>query len=160
MSNKTIGIFSYPWKDSYNARNPCELFAKTVWYKANPRNEDYMKALFLQGYPNGEFVNADSATDLAGIIRQAQAIVFLYPDSTGLGFERIETLVAQNAGKGIPVLVLNGRRRKFLLDRRARKDLRWRRLIEKFMLGEVIITVFFLAATPFLFLYDLIRGRK
>jgi hypothetical protein len=160
MDKKTIGIFSSPWKDSFDEKNPIELFSKTVWYKANPRSEDYMKALFHQAYPDAEYVNADTSSDLAGLVRRAMSIVLLYPDSTGLGFNRIEAIVSRNAGKEIPVQVLNGRCRKFIWDRRAKQDLMLRRFIERFMLGEIAITVFFLIATPFLLLFDLIRGKK
>ena len=60
---KTAGLYYNPWPVDYSAgplrnRNPLELYRKAVWFKANPRTREYMKDLFLERYPNGEFLDA------------------------------------------------------------------------------------------------------
>lgn len=52
-----------------------------------------MKELFAQRYPDGCFINADEDRDWPNHISKADVIVLLYPDSIGIKFSRIESIV-------------------------------------------------------------------
>ena len=47
MDKKVIGLFHDPWRSDIDPhRSLAELYRRAVWLKANPRGEDYMRALF------------------------------------------------------------------------------------------------------------------
>lgn len=157
---KTVGLFYDHWAETRNApvsfRRPFQLWKKVVWYKANPRTADYMKALLTEHHPNAQFV--DWTRRLMNDIGQADVIVLLYPDSIGLGFAAIERDLARRASNP-RIEVLNGRRRQFEFDSAARHGLRFRRFLEWTMLVECVSGAAVIIATPFLLLYDMVRGR-
>lgn len=163
MERKVVGIFHNPWRSDYDPRRSlAELYRRAVWMKANPRDEGYMRALFEERYPGGAFVVADGdgGGDWRGAVREADTVVLLYPDSTGIGFSRLEREVEGARKTWATVRALNGRRRDFVLSRATRRELRRRRLIERAMLGEVAAVLLFAAATPFFVASDLLRGRR
>ncbi|MGB9115069.1 hypothetical protein [Bradyrhizobium sp.] len=139
-------------------RNPFGLWMKAVWYKANPRSSDYMKARFAECYPGSTFLNTGAGAISAAALAGSSKVVLLYPDSIGLGYSAIERAVARDAPHAA-VEVLNGRRRQFAFDRKARWALRFRRFLEWTMLIECLAGVTLLLATPFLLLFDFLRGK-
>jgi hypothetical protein len=124
-----------------------------VEFKANPRDESYMRELFAERYPDGR---VGGPGDVAG----ADRIVLLYPDAIGLGWGQVERGVIRQAAPGTELRVLNGRRRDFVLGRGIRRRLRLRRMFETALVGEAAATVGFLVMTPPLLLWDSLRGRR
>jgi len=162
MKTSVLGIFHNPWRSEYDPhRSVAELYRRAVWLKANPRDEDYMKALFSERYPQGTFVDADRDAAWPRRLEAADTVVLLYPDSIGIDFAKIESAVLRGRRSGaVEVRVLNGRRRDFALSGRVRRELRWRRLAERAMLGEALMIVGFVVVTPFFVAADLLRGRR
>ena len=165
MSAKIVGLY----RDQENrelaryragARNPVELYRKTVWYKVHPRNFEYMRALFQQRYPDGTLVCIDEGTYWLSSISDADVIVLLYADPIGLGFSDVERLLDRRKLPWAAVRILNGRRRDFVLNRDTLWALRMRRLIARMMLGEMVFFVIFLFVTPWLLVRDLLGGRN
>lgn len=161
MERKVVGIFHNPWRADYDPRRSlAELYRRAVWLKANPRDEAYMRALFAERYPRAEFVDADADPRWVERLRDADTVVLLYPDSTGLHFSPLESAIGKNKKLWATVRVLNGRRRDFVLSRHARRQLRRRRFVERAMLGEVGAILAFAALTPVFVAVDLLRGRR
>jgi len=161
VTDSVIGVFHDSWVDirelPMSFRNPLGLWMKAVMYKANPRSSAYMKALFAERYPGAKFL--ETATEaVSAAAAGSSKVVLLYPDSIGLGYSAVERVVARNA-PGAIVEVLNGRRRQFPLDRKSRLALRCRRFLEWTMLIECFAGVVLLLATPFLLLFDFMRGK-
>ena len=167
VDGQIVGIFSYPWPKDYEfgktplrQGGPFELYRKAVWLKANPRREDYMKTLFLEHWPTGAFINADKTPDWVEKVSMADTVILLYSDSIGLGFYEIEARVSKSKRKWAAVRVLNGRKRKFLLSKSIQHSLRLRRVLERFVLAEILATFLFIAVTPMLVVFDWARGRR
>jgi hypothetical protein len=147
-----VGILAFPLGETLRDRRRGPLgraYRRALYEKANPRSRAYMEALFAERYPHGR---------LAGSPGEAHAgeVVLLYPDAIGLGWAPIE--------RGLPAdvtaRVLNGRRREFTLDRRARRALRVRRALERSLAGETLALAAILVASPFLVAVDALRGRR
>ena len=162
MTGEVVGIFYDSWvrirQLPTSFRNPRGLWIKAVWYKANPRSPDYMKALFAERYPGATFMDTEAGAISVATMAAASKVVLLYPDSIGLGYSEIERDVARNAPQAA-VEVLNGRRRQFAFDRKSQWALRCRRFLEWTMLIECFAGVVVLLATPFLLLLDFVRGK-
>ena len=147
-----VGVLHYPWGEDYGyrslpAKRPRRIYRRTLWWKSNPRDSEYMRALFAERYPEAELHVGDDPPP-------ADTTVLLYPDSIGLGFTPLERKLG-----GRDVRVLNGRRREFALDAPTRRSLRLRRLIERTMVVEAIaLPLFVLLALP-MWLFDALRGR-
>ncbi len=153
MSGPVVGLLAYPLGEDFGAgaarpRSLRRAYRKTLYLKANPRPADYMRRLFAERYPDGRLEPAPPA--------DAAQIVLLYPDAIGLGFGSIE----RRLPAGVPVRVLNGRRRDFTLDRRTRRALALRRALERSMIVESAALALAVAATPILLAADLARGRR
>ena len=161
---KTTGIYWNPLKSLEAAGRgnggALQLFRKVVSYKANPRSEEYMKALFFEKHPDGEFVDKGGGRDWLDAVAGADLVVLLYPDSIGLRFGGVEKSVFRKMKKGASVFALNGRKREFALDAGTLGALRMRRFLERTMLFEALLSAAFLVATPALVVYDLARGRR
>lgn len=165
MIRRVVGLFSRPWREDLTvsappALNPLKMYHWAVWYKANPRDEDYMRALFNEHYPEGDFFNIDQENDWRAAVGQADKVVLLYPDAIGLGFSRWERETKGLLKPWAGMRVLNGRRRTFRLGASALLGLRLRRLVERAMLGEVLAIFVFLLATPILTVKDWWEGRS
>ena len=160
MERKVLGVFHNPWRADYDPkRSLAELYRRAVWLKANPRDEDYMRALFAERYPGGAFhTTADDGWRRE--LPAADTVVLLYPDANGIDFSDLEGEVMRHRKTWATVRVLNGRRRDFVLNGGVRRALRRRRFVERAMLGEALAVIAFAAATPFFVASDLIRGRK
>lgn len=163
MNRRVVTLFHSHWPEAGLARpgrsQPLALYRYAVWYKANPRNGAYLRALAQEHYPDAEWVSTAEQPDWAGRIAEADTIVLLYPDAIGLGFASIERSVMAHKRDWSGVEVLNGRRRKFRLNGATRAGLRLRRLLEWSMLPELLFLPVFIAATPLLWAIDLVRGR-
>lgn len=147
----TLGVLHDPWP-ARRAKGPWR-YRTMVEFKANPRDEAYLRKLFAERYPDGRIGAPDEATT-------ADRVVLLYPDAIGIGWAGVERSVRSAAGPGTEVRVLNGRRRDFALDRAARRRLAVRRLLESALVGEAVVTLAFLALTPPLVAWDALRGRR
>jgi GNAT superfamily N-acetyltransferase len=147
----TVGVLYDPWPARREAR--VRRYRTMVEFKANPRDEAYMRALFAERYTDGRL---GGPADVSG----AQRVVLLYPDAIGVGWGPVERAVIRRAGPGAEVRVLNGRRRDFVLDRRARLGLGLRRLLETALIGEAAASVTFVLVTPVLLARDLLGGRR
>jgi hypothetical protein len=147
----TLGILHDPWP-GLRGRGP-RRYRTMVEFKANPRDEPYLRALFAERYPGGRIGGLDE-------VAQAARVVLLYPDAIGIGWSGIERGVRRRARPGAELRVLNGRRRDFALDGAMRRRLAVRRAFESALLGETLFTALFLLATPPLLAWDLLRGRR
>jgi hypothetical protein len=164
MQEQVTGLYFNPWPEKWwhskePLRNPIELYRRGLWYKSNPRDEAYMKALFDEKYPGGRFVNVKENPGWPGQVKEGSTILLLYPDSIGLGFSVLEREVRGRTQGAPPPRVLNGRRRDFVLDGPTRVALKIRRFMERTMLMEIGFTLIFVAVTPILLTMDWIRGR-
>lgn len=161
MRRRVTGVFHNPWRSLYDPRRSvAELYRRAVWVKANPRSEDYMKGLFLDRYPHGEYVNAETDAHWTKRVTSADTIIMLYPDAIGLHFRPVEDAITRHKRDWAAVRVLNGRRRDFFWSARVRRSLRRRRLLERTMLLEAGAIILFIAVSPVLLLMDLLRGRR
>lgn len=149
----TVGILHDPWTARRGRDGLLRRYRVMVEYKANPRDEAYLRELFAERYPDGRIgTPADAAA--------AERVVLLYPDAIGLGWRQVERRIGAAARRDVELRVLNGRRRDFALDRRTRRQLAVRRFAETTLVGEAAMTAAFLAVTPLLLAYDLLRGRR
>jgi hypothetical protein len=162
MTGRTVALFHSPWPrqglDRPARDRLFELYRYAVWYKANPRSADYMRALQRERLPDAEWVDAAEHADWIERLGEADTIVLLYPDAIGLGFGAIERSILRRY-RNAAVEVLNGRRRAFVLTGAARVRLRVRRLLEWSMLPELMVLPVFVVVTPLLWTIDAVRGR-
>lgn len=159
---RVVALYHNPWPQSPLERprtwNPIALYRYAVWYKANPRSLNYMRDLLSDRLPEAAWVTTADPGWTARIAG-ADEVVLLYPDAIGLGFMPIERIVMRYKRSWAGVTVLNGRRRKFLLNNATRRALRLRRLLEWTMLPELVFLPVFMVVTPLFWLADLLRGR-
>ncbi len=159
----TIVIYYEPWNrgniipTNFFSKIICR-YLKAMHSKANPRNESYMRELALEHYHDAMFLNY-SIENNCSKLKSASKIVLLYPDATGIGFNKIEKEVFSIVNNSSKVCVLNGRRRKFKLGKKERYMLLVRRILEKTMFFEFVFIIVFLIVTPFFLIFDWIRGR-
>jgi hypothetical protein len=151
---RVTGILVYPLGEDYGVgalprRSVRRAYRRRLLEKSNPRPPQYMRDLFAERHPNGTIESDVPARD-------ADEIVLLYPDAIGLGFGAIE----RRLPSGVPVRVVNGRRRDFALDRRTRRALALRRALERTMAFEAVALAAAAVATPALLVVDLVRGRR
>ena len=167
--NKTVGVFFYPWAPELCMENMqvtlradgfLGAYRKVQWHKANPRSESYMRELFRERYPEGEYRVAGADGHWLEAIRTARTVVLLYPDAIGQGFYRLERRLFCVKPAHAEVRVLNGRRRNFRLERSVLWGLRGRRVLESTLAGELLATGLFLVLSPLLVVWDLLRGRS
>ena len=160
MTTPVMGLFRRWEAPDASARGLSSRLARAVWYKANPRDEAYMRRLFAERYPDGVFVCADREADWPARLVEGASVVLLYPDAIGQGFGRIEAVVGARPGPARAPRVLNGRGRDFALDRATRRALALRRFLERTMLIELAFVPFFVVLTPLLLTVDGLRGRR
>jgi hypothetical protein len=150
----TVGVLAEPLAAHVGGGR----FARAIVWKANPRPAAYMRARFAEAAPDGRVVEAGEA--LAPALRDAGTVVLLYPDAIGLGWRPVERVVRRAAPTGAAIEVLNGRRRRFALDRRTARALTVRRVLEWTMLGELLAAPVVVGAAAALAAVDLLRGRR
>jgi hypothetical protein len=164
MESRVVGLYHWSWGPSpaqqKGRRSPVSLYRYAVWFKANPRSREYMRALFEERYPGGMFLESDDASTWRAAIRSAGIVVLLYPDATGIGWRRVDRETRRLLAPQAVLRVLNGRRRDFALDGATRRALVLRRLLERSMLAELAFIPVFLCTTPVLLLNDWLRGRR
>ncbi len=162
MTHRIVALYHNPWPQSAlerpRTRDPAALYRYAVWYKANPRSTEYMRALLSDRLPEAVWVTTEDQ-DWATRIAEADQVVLLYPDAIGLGFMPVERVVMKRKRPWAGVTILNGRRRKFLLNAATKWALRLRRFLEWTMLPELLFVPIFVLVTPLLWAVDLIRGR-
>jgi hypothetical protein len=158
-----IGLYHDAWSGLGEApitlRRPLLLFRKAMWFKANPRSADYMRARLAEAWPAARFFDCGTEPDWEQAAAAAGDVVLLYPDAIGIGFGDIERRL-QSVAPRATLHVLNGRRRGFLLDAATHRALRLRRFLECSMLVEIVFGCGFLLATPVLLGVDWARGRR
>lgn len=164
MERKIIGIFYSPWDEEMErrrtSRRAIDLYRYAVWFKANPRPRDYMRALFTERFPSGIFFDVKESPEWRTHTGRADTVVLLYPDSIGLGFTGLEREVRRLLKPWAAVHILNGRRRECLMNAGTSRALMVRRVLEQSMLAELLFTPIFVCVTPFLLTIDLLRGRR
>lgn len=161
MSNdkKVIGLFLNTWPADFG-RGPLSYYRRAVFYKSNPRTKQYMKSLFMEFFPFGEFIDIGQDREWPTRVKGTDMVALLYPDAIGMGFCKTEIDLKRIAPKGCKIFILNGRRRMVEFDRPTRRALYIRRLLERYMIGEMTAAVGIVLATPFLWLWDQLRGKK
>lgn len=163
MTHRVVALYHNPWPgaglERPQRRSPQALYRYAVWYKSNPRRAEYMRALLAEQFPEAVWISTAEHHDWTERIAEASTVVLLYPDAIGLGFGSIERSVMAHKRAWAGVTVLNGRRRKFLLNGATRRGLRLRRFLEWTMLPELLFLPVFVASTPLLWAADFIRGR-
>lgn len=127
--------------------------------KANPRTREYMKTLFTQSFEGERFIDIAEDPGWAQAAQGSDQIVFLYPDSTGLGSGRLNAQTKEWLEEGRTILILNGRWRLFRLDARQNRSLRIRRFMEQYLIGEAVFAFLFVLLSAVFFVEDRIRGR-
>lgn len=135
-------------------------YRRALWFKANPRDESYMRRLFYESYPEGKFINVDNDLAWANQLKAADVVVLLYPDAIGHGYSRIEKIAEDSCLRWATLRVLNGRKRDFVLSMSTKLGLKVRRGLEQSMLLEFTILLPFIAMTLLLLVFDLIRGQR
>lgn len=129
--------------------------------RRNPRSESYMREL-----ASTELGQDAIVSHWPDVTKQdyscAEEIIMLWPDGNGYGWFSVERqLISVAQQRGIPLRVLNGRRRSFLVGGLASLVPFWvRRNMERFWIGEVAFLALFIVATPIMLFWDLSRGRR
>jgi hypothetical protein len=129
--------------------------------RRNPRTAQYMAAL-IEGRGNaGTVVRVTDAQTLdPRQLGAARTIVLLWRDGNGCGWSRVERIVFRHKRPECPVLVLNGRRREFVLTPSIRRTYLLRRFVEKTLLPEMAAFMAFVLLSPLLVAWDVLRGRS
>jgi len=87
-------------------------------------------------------------------------IVLLWPDGNGTGWTGIERRVFKMKQRSARVIIVNGRRRCFLLERRSWRVFQWKRFLEKTPVVEIGAVLIFIVTSPWLALWDFPRAEK
>lgn len=165
MQHRVVGLFHMPWDPEFKVpcnvlKSPLAKYRWAVWFKANPRNESYMRNLFKERYPDGAFINLDKEVDWVSHVKAADSVILLYPDAIGIGYSGVEKTVRNSRKRWAAIRVMNGRRRSFLLNFSTRLGLTLRRGLEQSMLLELTLLLPFVVMTPLLLALDSIRGHR
>jgi hypothetical protein len=158
MTDSVVGVYADPWKQESGNRLARRWF-RAQRFQANPRTEKYMQASFARRWPHGRFVIAAQQT-LPAEVRRATTVVKLYPDAIGRRLAWLDRAVSRQASSEATIIVLNGRGRSYLWSAAVRRRLAVRRLLESAMLMECAAVAVLFLATPFLLLWDTVRGRR
>jgi hypothetical protein len=141
-------------------RRAYELLCKASHYKRNPRNSEYMRDVAGQKFGNNYEV-IDAGDYSYERVKHASEIVLLWPDASGYGWFGIERkIMAYSKQLNIEITVLNGRRRYFSFNKVTWANYLARRFIERLWLGEIVFSIMFLFVSPFITVWDFIRGRR
>lgn len=163
MTGTTIALFRDPWAGLEDApaspRRPLLLWRKAMWFKANPRSAEYMRARVAEVLPEAQFVDVAAEPRWASALAGADEVMLVYPDAIGIGFLGLERAVVGRVPRRA-IRVLNGRRRVFPLDAKTHRRLVLHRVLERSMIIECVLGAIVLTATPVLFCVDLARGRR
>jgi len=166
MNIRTVGLFFSPWDPHVKSpsarlsRNPLTMYRRAVLFKSNPREEKYMRELFVEHFREGMFINIDDDPLWRDKLPRAETLVLLYPDAIGQGFFVLEKEVLRQIRGCAGLWALNGRRREFRLNTATLCSLRIRRVMERFMMGEMVALILFILITPVFLLEDLLKRRR
>jgi hypothetical protein len=119
------------------------------------RSEAYMKALAAE-HGAGPVQVITKAAELPQIDRNDD-VVLLWADANGVGCRAVERRLLR---MGARVFVVNGRRRSFELTPQRWWAIQCCRVLEKYLIGEVIFIIGFVLVTPWLIGWDWVHGRK
>ena len=119
------------------------------------RTVEYMNALAVE-HGAREVYLVKHASELPLVGNGAQ-VVLVWRDANGIGCSPLERELKRS---GARIWVLNGRHRLFELTSGRRRLLRFRRALEKFLIGEVVFTIVFILITPGLVAWDALQGRR
>ncbi|MFH1737695.1 MAG: hypothetical protein ABIH23_01715 [bacterium] len=132
--------------------------------RRNPRGLAYMKQLAQRVFPDfnpEQCVVIEEGCTLPPMDwKVIEAIVLLWPDGNGTGWTTIERGIFRHKAPAAQVSVLNGRGRLFVLNRTEWFGFRWKRLLEKSLALELGFALIFIVTTPWLVIWDLMRGRR
>jgi hypothetical protein len=150
------------WTGSNRLRGALQRLVLDSMSRRNPRSADYMVKLISDrhvGAPPSVMSVAEVGATEAARIAEARQVVLLWRDGIGAGWSHVERFVFRHTSSGASVRVLSGRRREFELTPSVRRSFLVRRFLEKSLLPEIVLTVLFVAASPFLVCWDMLRGR-
>lgn len=127
--------------------------------RRNPRTEEYMRQLCAETFPGGYTVK-DAKLVTPEDLAESKEVVLLWPDANGYGWAGVERRISREIPAGTELTVLNGRRRYFRLGRGLRFTYLVRRVLERFWIGEMLMTALFILVTPALLAWDKAKGRS
>lgn len=128
---------------------PSKLY-EVVCQRANPRTKQYMLDLLHHQFPDSK------AVLLKDIPHTAEEVILLFPDAIGLGFNSLEKKCKDRFKR---IMVLNGRKRQFILNDTMKRKLLLRRFLECSFLPELCFMPILLFWGLFFTLKDSLRGR-
>ncbi|HPA45993.1 MAG TPA: hypothetical protein PK395_09540 [bacterium] len=132
--------------------------------RRNPRSQEYMIDLVRGTYgecPPDQLFVIENPRHLPEIHWDTvEEIVLLWPDANGTSWTPLERKILHLKSELTKVVVLNGRRRWFVLNRMTWYGFRLRRLLEKTFICELGFLAVFLCVSPVLVLTDLLRRRR
>jgi hypothetical protein len=111
-----------------------------------------MMKILQEQFPEAQLITEDNSL----VFHQDDHIIFLYADAIGLGWSRLEKKYMTHIKSAT---VLNGRKRRFLLNNLRRRGLMLRRFLEVTFLPEIIFSPFLLIYGSLLVVKDKIMGR-
>jgi hypothetical protein len=111
-------------------------------------------AAFERLRPSGQ-VEVRAADDLVSANEVADSVLLIYPDALGLGWAPLEMRLPS-----VPVYVINGRRRIFLLTAIVRRKLCWRRLLANTRVAELLASIAIVPLAAYLAALDALRGKS
>jgi hypothetical protein len=119
------------------------------------RTLEYMSALAAEH--GAREVRLVTCTSELPPMKRGAEVVLLWADANGIGCSPLERALKRS---GVHISVLNGRRQFFELTPGRRRAMQCRRVMEKFLLVEVLFTILFFVITPALVVWDAIHGRR
>jgi hypothetical protein len=172
----------YPWSTQLYKRKGSwwRLRDFLLQYRSNPRSIEYM--LNLAKEFSDDYFKQTNCVDLlfsekfkenipqkpASIYKHIfhsideikgkkyDAIILLFTDAIGLGWENIESNLP--AGQQAPIFIINGRRRIFKFDTQSRRALQLRRFVARAWWLESLFGLFIIFCSVFFWLHDLVFG--
>jgi hypothetical protein len=166
----TVFVFhtgrTFPVLEEWASRHKPSFFARKILavasyleYQRNPRSRSYMETLVACVFPKEQSKIVEvSGQGIPVDWQRIDRIVLLWPDGNGTGWSAIEREVFRKKQATAKVLVLNGRRRLFQLERGRWRAIQCRRVLEKTLLLEMTLFCVFLVTGSALALWDSLRG--
>jgi len=143
---------------------PILKMARVLEYRRNPRSLEYMQRLaeeIFPGFDPREMVVVGDDRQLPALDWSAiHKVVLLWPDANGTGWARVVRHILRRKRANTAVFVLNGRRRFFVLNRLTWAGFAWRGFLEKTLAAEILFMLAFIVLSPWLTLWDVVRGRR
>ncbi|MEE2753638.1 MAG: methyltransferase domain-containing protein [Candidatus Latescibacterota bacterium] len=129
------------------------LVPESVLTKINtPLDTHFERVISVPADYTDRVISAELSPDA---VDRYQEITLLYPDAIGIGWGAIERELRR---LGIPLTVLNGRGRSFVLDRNTRRSLRFRRFLERVWGAEILFSAVFFTTLPGILIIDALKS--